>query len=87
MLSLAEICSSAGIGRIDSMKIDVEGHEDRALIPFLSSTDPTLWPRQIFMEVVHSGRWEHDCLSAIEGRGYKTAWRGGGDVVLIRQHN
>lgn len=36
---LVDILDATGITRIDALKIDVEGHEDRALAPFLSSAE------------------------------------------------
>ena len=32
---LADIITAAGVDRIDYLKIDIEGFEDRALVPFI----------------------------------------------------
>jgi hypothetical protein len=46
MEPLAHIIAAAGVNRIDTMKIDIEGFEDRALMPFIATAPRSLWPRQ-----------------------------------------
>jgi FkbM family methyltransferase len=79
---LLSIIQSAGVQRIDALKIDIEGFEDRALLPFIRSAPQQLWPARIFMEVDHASRWQEDCLGGLLDAGYKEAWRSGSDVLL-----
>jgi FkbM family methyltransferase len=83
--TLHAIVMRAGVDRIDAMKIDIEGYEDRALLPYFTSTGRRLWPRRILMEITWSARWETDCLERLQSVGYVSDWRGHGDVLLRLQ--
>jgi FkbM family methyltransferase len=50
---LIAILADAGLTRIDVMKIDIEGFEERVLPIFFSEAPHSLWPRFICAEVVH----------------------------------
>lgn len=73
--TLASIVAEAGLTRIDGLKIDIEGHEDRALVPFLDSCAPDLLPRRIVIE--HPGAEEDypGCVAAFARHGYRLAGR------------
>jgi len=79
---LHAIVESAGVKRIDALKIDIEGFEDRALMPFIRTAPRQLWPARIFMEVDHAARWQEDCLAGLLQAGYRERWRSGSDVLL-----
>lgn len=81
LLSLVE---RANLDRIDVLKIDIEGYEDRALVPFLRTAEPSLWPRLILIEKDHAARWEMDCLAALHEAGYRDIWTDGSDLLLER---
>ena len=68
--SLASIVADAGCERISALKIDVEGYEDRVLIPFFRHAPRNLWPHAIVMEFVHSDRWNDDAVNEIRAIGY-----------------
>ena len=70
-----------GLERIDAIKADVEGAEDRVLGPFLTDAPPALWPRLIIIE---DGRrsWRQDLLALLDRCGYVTALSSRGNVVL-----
>ena len=71
LLSLLSICS---INRIDILKIDIEGAEDIALMPFLEKAADTLLPR--FMIIENSEHlWQSDLVAAIKNRGYEVTMR------------
>ncbi|MBT8408468.1 MAG: FkbM family methyltransferase [Alphaproteobacteria bacterium] len=57
--------------RIDFLKVDIEGFEDRAILPLLTDLDPALWPRLIFFEHKHSPLWAADVPAEITARGYR----------------
>ena len=44
---LYDMVVAAGFGRIDAMKMDIEGFEDRVLPPFFENAPRSLWPRLI----------------------------------------
>ena len=68
---LKQLCEELGIGRIDALKIDVEGYEDKALIPFFENTSKEQWPRLIVIEHAHDGNWEIDVLESLKKYGYQ----------------
>lgn len=70
---LADVVAEAGLTRIDVMKIDVEGFEDRVLVPYLSTTSRDLWPRAILLETNCRPHWTEDCLSLLTRLGYEKA--------------
>ncbi|MGC1876331.1 MAG: hypothetical protein WA699_16070 [Pseudolabrys sp.] len=43
--TLLQLLQSERIDRLDAIKIDVEGCEDRILVPFFRSARRLLWPR------------------------------------------
>lgn len=79
---LLAIVREAGLSRIDALKIDIEGFEDRALVPFVETAPRDLWPQRIFMETTHASRWETDLLAALTQAGYATTWQSDRDVLL-----
>jgi FkbM family methyltransferase len=80
--TLLSVVKRAGIDRIDALKIDIEGFEDRALLPFIAAAPRALWPKRIYMETDWAARWERDCIAALIAAGYTEAWRSRGDILL-----
>jgi len=83
MTTLAAIVERAHFDRVDVLKIDVEGYEDRVLLPFFSMADPTLWPRHIFMETRHSQNWQRDLMGELARIGYRVHWQDDDDAHLV----
>lgn len=79
---LLQICEAAGVSRIGALKIDIEGYEDRALVPFIKTAPRSLWPDRIFMEMDHASKWETDCLASLIDVGYRKVWGSGSDALL-----
>jgi len=69
--ALAGLVAASRLVRIDAMKIDVEGHEDKVLPPFLATAPQSLWPRLVVIEHLARDRWRPDVISDAEARGYK----------------
>jgi FkbM family methyltransferase len=80
--SLRSIVMLAGLDHIDVLKIDIEGFEDRALLPFIESTPRSLWPRRIFMEIANQRLWRLDCVEFLLKAGYSQVWREKNDIAL-----
>jgi FkbM family methyltransferase len=70
VLTLASIIAKAGLTRIDGLKIDIEGHEDRALVPFLNTCPASLLPKRIVIEKAGDAIDYPGCTSAFARRGY-----------------
>jgi FkbM family methyltransferase len=68
---LADILSEQKVDRVDVVKVDVEGYEDRALLPYFDRAPKALWPRAIMIETVLSDHWERDCLTELAEFGYE----------------
>jgi hypothetical protein len=84
---LCAILDTAHIDRVDALKIDIEGYEDRALIPFINTAPRHLWPRRILIEICHSNRWATDCLQVLVNAGYDKVSSGKKDALLVRRVN
>jgi FkbM family methyltransferase len=71
MRTLASILRELGVSRVDALKIDIEGHEDAALVPFLDEAeDDALRPDRISIEHPRSGDDYSGCAAAFERHGY-----------------
>ena len=71
---LTSVLSECRVTRIDILKIDIEGAEDLALLPFLHSASEQLLPRYLIIENSEY-RWQSDLVSAIKQRGYVVSFR------------
>lgn len=81
MQPLAEIVRDAGLATIDILKIDIEGWEPQALLPFFATADQALWPRHLIVE--HSPQlWDQDLGATLVDLGYAQVARGRGNVIL-----
>lgn len=65
-----------GIEKIDAIKIDVEGAEDKVLKPFFEKSHKNRWPKHIIIEHLFPDVWEWNCLVGLEKLGYKSVWVG-----------
>jgi FkbM family methyltransferase len=83
-LRLVRILGDAGIAGVDALKIDIEGFEDRALIPFFEEAPPSLWPRAVVIEHLSRDEWQQDCIADMVARGYREAGRTRSNTLLTR---
>ncbi|MFH1158156.1 MAG: FkbM family methyltransferase [Pseudomonadota bacterium] len=67
LLSLMERHQISGIG---ALKIDIEGAEDKALIPFFAEAPSSLCPKLLILEN-SPGDWKADLPSALKNAGYR----------------
>ncbi|GBF58991.1 hypothetical protein PbB2_02683 [Candidatus Phycosocius bacilliformis] len=67
---LTAILDDAGVERIDALKIDIEGFEDRALLPFFATASESLWPRLLILERSEKD-WVGDLLGTLDRAGYR----------------
>ncbi|WP_394198646.1 FkbM family methyltransferase [Litoreibacter albidus] len=58
------------ITEIYGLKVDIEGHEDKALVPFLEAAPETLLPRRIVIEHPYPDADYPGCTAAFAARGY-----------------
>ena len=81
--TLPSLAKDEGLTRIDAIKVDVEGVEDRILLPFFSSAPSALWPKLLLMEDNRTA-WTGDLPGVLQRSGYVTVLATGGNMVLRR---
>jgi FkbM family methyltransferase len=79
---LIDLVREARFERIDAMKVDIEGAEDIALLPFFDEAPQALWPKLLIVEN-NRAEWRRDCVAYLEARGYR-AREVSGNVILQR---
>jgi len=84
-LTLQRILTEAGITKVDALKIDVEGFEDRVLPGFFAQAPPTLWPRAVVIEHLSRNEWKQDCIADMIARGYLEKRRTRSNTLLARE--
>ena len=68
--TLQAVVEREQLSHIDALKIDIEGHEDKALNPYLRDAPESLLPRAIVCEV-NKKIWKNDPLEIALARGYR----------------
>ena len=79
---LAALLAEHGVTAVDAMKIDIEGMEDRALVPFLVAENSDLFPQLLIIETVNRDDWEVDVLQRLTECGYVTIAETRGNSIL-----
>ncbi|GAA0786456.1 FkbM family methyltransferase [Roseibium denhamense] len=79
---LTSIVDDIGLNKIDVLKVDVEGFEDRVLLPFLRHADRSLWPRVILLETNCRPYWTEDCVSELTNRAYRITAKTNDNMVF-----
>lgn len=82
--TLQQILADAGISKVDALKIDVEGFEDRVLVPFFAQAPQTLWPRAVVIEHLERRNWRQDCIDDMLARGYREERKTRSNTLLSR---
>src|SRR4051812_20609967 len=82
-LRLQRILEEAGVTRIDALKIDVEGFEDRVLIGFFRDAPSSLWPRAVVIEHLSKDEWQCDCIADMVSRGYAISGKTRSNTLLV----
>jgi FkbM family methyltransferase len=81
---LQGILGESGLTRIDALKIDVEGFEDRVLIGFFATAPQALWPRAVVIEHLSRAEWQADCIADMLQRGYSQVGQTRSNTFLLR---
>lgn len=71
------------IASIDALKIDVEGYEDRVLVPFFRDAPKSLWPKAVAIEHLERDEWQSDCIADMVSRGYAIAGKTRSNTLLV----
>ncbi len=83
-LRLQRILAEAGVARVDALKIDVEGYEDRVLTGFFRDSPSSLWPRAVVIEHLSRNEWLRDCIADMRARGYAETGKTRSNTLLVK---
>ena len=86
-LTLQRILDDAGVTKMDTLKIDVEGFEDRVLTGFFARAPQTLWPRAVVIEHLSRKEWQQDCIVDMVSRGYSEERKTRSNTALVRNYS
>ena len=84
-MRLQRILAEAGVSQVDTLKIDVEGYEDRVLTGFFKEAPPSLWPRAVVIEHLSRNEWLEDCIADMRARGYAETGKTRSNTLLVKQ--
>jgi len=79
---LLDILRAEKISYISTLKIDIEGLEDKALVPFFEMAPEALWPNAIVMENTHQRMWRVNLLDFLVASGYHIELIMPGNIIL-----
>jgi FkbM family methyltransferase len=82
-LRLQRVLGDAGVSHVDTLKIDVEGYEDRVLTGFFREAPPSLWPRAVVIEHLSRNEWLADCIADMHQRGYAETGKTRSNTMLV----
>jgi hypothetical protein len=75
---------AAKLKEIDLLKVDIEGLEDRAIMPFLRDAPLSLLPKRVYFEDAHSEHWQENLTEALIQKGYGLLRRFGENALYER---
>ncbi len=84
MHTLMELVLASGLTSVHGLKIDIEGHEDKALVPFLDQAADALRPRRIVIEHPSMDSDYPGCAAAFERHGYRLVKRTRNNSLYLR---
>lgn len=82
MITLADFVKREDVSRIDAMKIDVEGHEEKILGHFFAHAPREVHPRLLICETLDKGSGDDPLRHLIESAGYRAVARGRMNTVF-----
>ena len=82
--TLMDILIKNKISNITCLKIDIEGHEDRALVPFFKIAQKSLYPVNIVMEFTSQQEWKNEpnLIKFLSKIGYEIQLKTRGNICL-----
>lgn len=87
MITLNEFIVSNSIKNIDALKIDVEGHEDRVLMPFFKKSPLSLFPKLIIIEHSSFNEWKENVIDWMINNNYRLISKSRGNSVFEYQNS
>ncbi len=74
MRRLPTVLAEHGVAKVDVMKLDVEGFEDRVLQPLFELVPAPGWPRHLLIEHIWRRAWRYDCIERARSLGYRVVF-------------
>lgn len=82
-ITLANFVEMKNLSCIHALKVDVEGYEDRVLVPYMRNASDAMLPNTIVVEVITSEHWLEDPIELAISRGYTEVKRNKMNSVLV----
>tara|TARA_B100000767_G_scaffold10818_1_gene10541 strand:+ start:495 stop:2288 length:1794 start_codon:yes stop_codon:yes gene_type:complete len=82
ILPLDVLIRREAITRIEVLKIDIEGFEDKALFPYFKTLDKKHYPKLILMEDSSQNNWDNNILEWLLANGYNLISRTRSNVII-----
>ena len=79
---LTNILRRHNVTTVDALKIDVEGYEDKVLIPFFQEAERSIYPKHIVIEHTSDKDWTEDLWGCLWKAGYREVLRTRGNSIL-----
>lgn len=81
---LLSVLSHCGFAVIDSMKVDLEGHEERVFEAFFADAPSEMWPRHLVVEFLSEDGRQRPLHSLLRYAGYAEKGRTSENLLLSR---
>ena len=79
---LIDIVNQEKLNFITNLKIDIEGYEDRVLIPFFKVCKKKLFPKNIILEHSMKIYWKTNLIKFLEKKGYKKIFKNNSNIIF-----
>ena len=80
--TLLEIIEVNKISHITCLKIDIEGYEDKCLLPFFNNASKKLYPDNIIIEAALGNLWSVNIIDYLKSIGYKIFYSSAANMIL-----
>jgi len=87
MRPLLRILEDAGVTHLDSLKIDIEGHEDAAMEPFLQHAPEAMLPSRIVIERMNNQSDYPGCTREFARLGYRLVGQTRNNSMYLRDQS
>jgi len=81
-VKLLDIVKKYNLKKINLVKIDIEGFEDRALFVFFKYAKKELYPQYIIIEHANKKNWKINILEYLLKIGYRTLWKNNNNSII-----
>ncbi len=87
MITLDKFIFENSITNIDALKIDVEGYEDKILLPFFKNNQTSLFPKLVIIEHSSFSKWKENIIQWMINNNYALIHKSRSNTILKYQYN